>query len=161
MAHPLKDEVEDIIALMREMIALLQAILNQGGNTAPLAIRGLQLADLPRQKVSLTVDLGNKFFDLVGGIHVVVQANGVLDAPLSVTTDQPDFVIANQVNGDTTVEFDCLFPLHDVMAYAITVTAPADNPTTPDLESVSLVLTGTLSHSKATELTASVTDLPR
>ena len=105
------------------------------------------------------MDLGNKFWDQIAGIHVELAPNGTIDGPptLSVT---PDSLTIENIS-ESGLAFDVLFPEEDIPAYAITAQAPADNPSTPDLESVSITITGSLSHSKATSLGANVTDIPR
>jgi hypothetical protein len=144
-----------VLSLISRLLALIEP---------PVQDFSLSLADIPRRKGRISVDIGNRFFDLVAGIHVVLAPNGALDGPPDVTVSPDDLAVSHTSPdggsyGD--LEFDVLFPERDVPSFSIIATAPADNPSTPDLESVSVTITGSLTHSKATSLGATVTDIPR
>lgn len=126
------------------------------GQPARRGLRVTGVMEIPRRKESTMVSTGNHFFDKVL-LRLQVAPDGVLDAAptWSADTDQ----VALSVSGDgltCDVQADV-----DVASFSVTATAPADNSSTPELESVSETFTGSFSHSKATSLGGSFTEVPR
>ena len=136
-------------------------IINNGGccchKPKPrLRVTGVQ--EIPRKKECQTmVATGNHFWDKVL-LQLTVTPDGALDGPVVWTSDNPGLTLTASVpDGLTcTVQADA-----DTAAFQVTATAPADNPSTPELESVSESFTGSFSHSKATALSGAFTEVPR
>lgn len=105
----------------------------------------------------MPVTTGNHFWDKVT-VGVSVLPNGQLDAPPTWTEDSGGFLTLTPAADGLSCEIQAD---SDVRAWAVTVTAPADNPSTPALESVSNSFEGSFSHSKATELPGSFVEHPR
>ena len=104
------------------------------------------------------IPVGNKFWDKVG-LQFNLNPNGTLDSPPTWTIDPPDIGIGLTVAEDGLSA--TLFVDNNVAAYTVTAQAPADNESTPELESVSESFTGSFSHSKATSLGGSFSEVPR
>ena len=100
---------------------------------------------------------GNHYWDLVG-LQFNLSPNGVLDAPPAWSVDPPDIGVGLTPAADGLSA--TLFVTSDVLNFAVTAQAPADNPSTPDLETVSETFTGSFSHSKATSLGGSFSEIP-
>jgi len=123
----------------------------RGASLEPVAVH-----EVPRRRHTV-VSTGNHFYDQVG-VRCVVSPNGALDSAPIITVDPAGSLtitpsadgLSADVFGDT-----------DVGAWTVTFTAPADNPSTPELEQVSQSFSGSFSHSKATELGGSFSEVPR
>jgi hypothetical protein len=102
------------------------------------------------------ITMGNHFWDKVG-IKMGVQADGVLDSPPTWACDTPDVTLTPEADGLTCVATADM----EVAMFTITVTAPADIPGTDIVETVGEMFTGSFSHSKATTLTGSFSEVPR
>lgn len=112
--------------------------------------------EIPRRKEPTMVATGNHFWDKFL-LQMSVAPDGVLDAVPSWTCDDPGVTLTPDASG-----LNCVAQADsDISAFAVTVTAPADNPSTPELESVSETFTGSFSHSKATALSGSFSEIPR
>jgi hypothetical protein len=120
-----------------------------------LRVRGIM--EIPRRKKEPPmIATGNHFWDQ-SILRLQVQPNGTLDAPPTWAADVSDVLLTVSADG---LQCDVLADI-DVAAFSVTVSAPADNPSTPELESVSQTFTGSFSHSKATSLGGSFEDIPR
>lgn len=105
---------------------------------------------------------GNFFWDKTGK-KITVAANGSVDGPAVVTSD-PDFNDPNNGIRMTVAEDgnSCEFQVDkDLASMSVTFTEPADDPSTPESETISVTNVFSASHSKATELSSTVTDIPR
>lgn len=104
------------------------------------------------------IAIGNVFWD-VSKVTFLTAPNGTIDAPIAWTVDPPELQANLAIAADNlsaSIQVDS-----DVAAFAVTAQAPADNPTTPELESVAETWTGSFSHSKATSLGGSFSIDPR
>lgn len=159
----LKGEALDRIASALERLS--DALWNIAHKT-PAASSGkatvfhvTQIADKPRIKESIMVEVGNKFWDQIAATTVSVKPNGTIDSPPTWTPDGSGVTVTPSADG---LSCDIGYPEGDVASWTVTVQAPADNPSTPELESVTETFHGSCSHSKATALTGSVgADIPR
>jgi hypothetical protein len=129
-----------------------------------LEVSGVQ--DIPRLRKEIRMDIGNKLYDQVAGVHIVLTANGPIDpVPLVWTVTAPDGTAIDGLSVTPTtpdgLEADVLFPEAAVSAYVVTAVATVDDETTPGTETISAVFMGSLSHSKATSLDGAITDIPR
>lgn len=99
---------------------------------------------------------GNHFFDKVK-VRITLSPDGSLDSAPQWTVDDPAVTLTPTPDG---LQCDCSAS-GDVAAPAtVTVTAPVDVPSTPDLETISEAFTMTFSHSKATSLNPTVSEVP-
>lgn len=104
------------------------------------------------------IPTGNHFWDKAG-LKFTLSPDGALDSAPSWSIDPPDIGV-----GLTPAEDGLsatLFVDNDVASFTVTAQAPVDNPSTPDLESVSESFTGSFSHSKATSLGGSFEEIVR
>lgn len=104
-----------------------------------------------------TVQTGNHFFDKKI-LRLGVQPDGDIDATPQWTSDVPEVNLAPATNGlscDVTADAN-------VGAFVVTVSAPADNPNTPgETETVGLQFAGSFSHSKATTLLGTFSEIDK
>ncbi len=99
---------------------------------------------------------GNHFFDKVK-VRIQLSPDGAVDSPPSWACDNSDVTLDVSADG---LRCDCSAG-GDIAAEAtVTVTAPVDVPATPTLETISEAFTMTFSHSKATALNATVSEVP-
>lgn len=149
-----------IIELLKTIIILLKDILKKL-SLPPSAPKGRlevnAVYEIPIRRPSMPILTGNHFYDRAG-LHVAVAPNGTLDAPPTVTFDPPDLLTVVPAADGLSAD---VFADTDVAAFTVTFTAPADNPSTPELENVSQSFTGSFSHSKATELVGTFSEIPR
>lgn len=103
------------------------------------------------------IPTGNHFFDKVL-VHIVLNPDGALDGPPLWASDNPSVSLAVSTDGLTC---DCSADGDVASDCTVTVTAPVDVPSTPDLETISEAFTMTFSHSKATNLNATVSEIPK
>lgn len=103
------------------------------------------------------VNSGNHFYDKVG-IQMSLAPNGVIDAPpvWSVLPADAALILTPAADGLSAT----LFATNDFANFEVTAQAAADNPSTPELESVSETFTGSFSHSKADSLGGTVIEIP-
>ena len=99
---------------------------------------------------------GNHFWDRVT-LRLILVPDGALDSPPTWVVDDP---LVNLTVSPDGLTCDALADV-DVAAFAITATAPVDNPTTPELENVSETFVGSFTHSKATTLGGTFVEIPR
>ena len=100
---------------------------------------------------------GNHEWDKVG-MQFNLSPNGVLDAPpaWSVLPADPGLTLTPAADGLSAT----LFATIDFATFEVTAQAPADNPSTEPLESVSETFTGSFSHSKASSLGGTFSEIP-
>ncbi len=99
---------------------------------------------------------GNHFYDKVK-VHIVLAPDGATDGPPTWASDNADVSLVVSADGLTC---DCSASGDIAAPATVTVTAPVDVPSTPDLETISEAFTMTFSHSKATALNPTVTEVP-
>lgn len=125
---------------------------------APLrpAFKVAGVMQVPRKGEQHMISTGNHEFDKVI-LRLTVTPDGALDAAPTWVCDNIDVLLTVNPTGlqcDATADVD-------VASFSVTVTAPADNSSTPELESVSETFTGSFSHSKAKSLGGSFSEIPR
>jgi hypothetical protein len=144
-------------------MSLVTVIINQCG-CHKRRLRIVGVSDIPRTRKEVAMDLGNKFYDKFAGEHLVIAPDGPVDkAPVWVGsasfqgTDVP-ITVTPAADG---LSCDVMVPEQQIDAMSVTVTADVDDPNTPGTEQLSETFTMTWSHSKATNLNPSATDIPR
>ncbi len=102
------------------------------------------------------IPTGNHYFDKVK-VRIVLSPDGSLDGPPQWTTDNAGITLEPTPDGLTC---DCSASGDIAATATVVVTAPVDVPSTPDLETISESFEMTWSHSKATSLNPSVSEVP-
>lgn len=120
-----------------------------------LRIAGIM--EIPRKKGPTMIATGNHFFDKVL-LRLQLAPDGALDGPPTWACDNPAVTLAPTPDGLTC---DCSADGDIPSDATVTVTAPVDVPSTPDLETISETFTMTFSHSKAGSLGGTFTEVPK
>lgn len=147
------DACEEIVLSLDRIKSILDARLPKPPSVFPYHI--VITESRKAKETQMPIPSGNHFFDQVK-VQIVLTPNGILDAPPSWVVDAPECSLEVSPDGLS----GTVGAASDVPVWNVTITAPTDNPSTPELEEVSAVVSGSFSHSKATDLGVSVTEIP-
>lgn len=140
---------------LRNIVAALVAL--QPPKPLP-RLKVVGIMEIPRKKGNQPmIQTGNHFFDKVK-VRIQLSPDGALDGPPQWTSDNPDIVLEPTTDGLTC---DCSANGDIAAPATVIVTAPVDVPSTPDLETISESFQMTWSHSKATNLNPTLTEIPK